>query len=353
MVKLDSSKFPALIIENFPWPLGSQILLLCVHESPGAERLEHLVSTYVCTSELLYYILLSNLWEQVKLKKIELPQPFDAGLPMDKSTFASFDFLAKTVEIYRIFHDKGVAPYVAEYEQVAKAWDDPAGKLQQAHTALEKFRAELLANAPADDFERRCLTAEEALSEVLKAAAFLARYRMLTVRRIAVEAPRFENVAYELELGPLNAGTPPDLKLYKDAENRRKTHYSNSHSIVLVRDENELDDCLNLSPFIVDKNTFVSVKKGTTPVGADLADIFILAYEEEEQLVYLSVNHSIRYALENERDRIHTDMTQKDFAEGRNLGQSASAPASEGGVKVFQMLRDQFKSCMVALGAAP
>jgi hypothetical protein len=367
-VKRDSREYPELIVRNFPWPLGSQIRLLRHHDSPGAERLEHLVSAYVRTSQLLYYILLSNLWEQSRLKKITLPQPFDPGLPMDAGTFASFDFLAKTVSLYRLFHDQRVAPYVTEYERVAEAWDDPANPLQEVHTHLEQLRAELAGSPPADNFEQRCLTAEQALSVVLKAAAFLAHYRMLTVRNIAVEAPRFEAVAYEVDLGPLNAADNSALGLYQDAAHRRKTHYSNSHSIVLVRDENELDDCLNLSPFIIDKNTFVSVKKGGGTEKDRLAHIFILSYEEAGRLVYLAVDHSIRHTLKNEHGRLHTDMTREDFAEGRNLSQAASAPdpfglgasfgpetqpSSESGVKVFQVLRDQLESFVADLKATP
>ncbi len=113
--------------------------------------------------------------------------------------------------------------------------------------------------------EQRCLTAEQALSVVLKAAAFLASYRMLTVRNIAVEATRFEAVKYELDLGPLNAVDSSALSLYQDVAHRRKARLSNSQSIVLARDEDKMDDCLNLSPFIVDKNTFVSVKRVRVP----------------------------------------------------------------------------------------
>lgn len=367
-VKRDSREYPELIVRNLPWPLGSQIRLLRQQDSAGVERLENLVSAYVRTSQLLYYILLSNLWEQSRLKRIKLPQPFSAGLPMDAAAFAKFDFLAKAVELYRIFRDQGVAPYVAEYERVAEAWDDPAGPLQKAHAYLEQLRTELATSPPASDLEQRCLTAEQALSVVLRSAAFLASYRMLTVRNISVQATRFEAVAYDLDLGPLNAADSSALGLYQDVARRRKARLSNSQSIVLARDEDKLDDCLNLSPFIIDKNTFVSVSKGEGTETARLAHIFMLSYVEAGRLVYLAVDHGLRYALENERDRIHTDMTREDFTEGRNLTPSAAAPdpfglgatmgletkaPSEGGVKVFQVLRDQFDSCVADLGTAP
>mgnify|MGYP001487070822 CR=1 FL=1 len=46
-----------------------------------------------------------------------------------------------------------------------------------------------------------------------------------------------------------------------DRTDRKKARLSNSQSIVLARDESRLDDCLNLSPFIIDKNTFPSRKR--------------------------------------------------------------------------------------------
>ena len=259
---------------------------------------------------------------------------------------------------------------MAEFERVAEAWDDANGPLRMAHKHLEQLRATLRANPPTgENLEPPCVMAEKAFSVVLRSAAFLARYRMMTVRSIVVEAPRFETVAYELDLGPLNAPDGSALGLYQDAAHRRKTHLSNSQSIVLARNENELDDCLNLSPFIIDKNTFVSVRKGggESTDKDRLAHIFMLGYEDGGRLVYLAVDHSLRSSLENERERVHTDMTREDFTEGRNLTPAAAAPdqfgvdalfdlepqkAGEGGAKVFRVLRDQFDGFIGDLGAA-
>jgi hypothetical protein len=365
-VKRDAREYPEILVRNLPWPLGSQIRLLRQQDSPGIERIENLVSAYVRTTQLLYFILLSNLWDQSRQKRMVLPRPFDAGLTLDAAAFARYDFLARTMDLYRLFHDQGVAPYVPEYERVAQAWDDPAAPLQKVHAYLEQLRAELQAGAPAGDIKERCVTAEQALAVVLRAAAFLANYRMLTVRNIAVQATRLEAVAYDMDLGPLNAADGSALGLYQDAARRRKARLSNSQSIVLARDEDRLDDCLNLSPFIIDKNTFVSVAKGEGTETARLAHIFMLSYVESGRAVYLSVDHSLRYALQNERDRVHTDMTREDFTEGRNLSGAAAVPdpfglgaslgvgsqaPPENGVKVFQVLHDQLDACVADMGA--
>jgi hypothetical protein len=137
---------------------------------------------------------------------------------------------------------------------------------------------------------------------------------------------------------------------------------------VLARDEEKLDDCLNLSPFVIDKNTFVSVKKSETTDKDRLAHIFVLSYEENGRLVYLAVEHGLSYALANDRDHIHTDMTREDFTEGRNLIPSARAAETfdldasfgvephvqvDSQVKVFQQLRDQFDAFIADLRTSP
>jgi hypothetical protein len=69
--RVDSSSYPQLLISSFPWPIGSQIRILFVKEwrEFGQLRLKQLLSTYVITSQVLYYILLSDLWEHVEEQK--------------------------------------------------------------------------------------------------------------------------------------------------------------------------------------------------------------------------------------------------------------------------------------------
>ena len=198
---------------------------------------------------------------------------------------------------------------------------------------------------------------EQAVSIVLRAAAFLARYRLLTVRNVSINRPRFEPLAYELDMGPLNATQGTGLNLYQDQEYRRKENYSDSASIILVSNEKHLDKSLNLSPFLIDKNTFVKVKKSETTEQDRLAHIFLMGWEEEDHLTYLAVDHSFFHALDNEDDQIHTNMTQEDFTEGRNLKEDDfgddfgldfgldTDTGSDDSPKVFQLLYDQYLLC--------
>ncbi len=362
VVKRDSKHYPWLVIENFPWPIGSQIRLLRFYDKPDVERLQHLVSTYLIAGQLLYYILLSDLWEQARFAD---ERPSWKGLGLTKDKFATFDFLEQLPALYELVA-KGGIPFVGEFEILTEALKDANSPISKARGFLEDLRGKLLSgDPPSADLDKLCMKTEQAVSIVLRAAAFLARYRMLTVRNVSIDKPRFEPVAYELDMGPLNATQGTGLNLYQDSAYRRKESYSDSSSIVLVSSEKTLDKSLNLSPFIIDKNTFVRVKKSDTTEQDRLAHIFLMAWEEGERLFYLAVEHSFFHALDNAGDQVHSDMTQDDFTEGRNLAEDDFSAdfgddfgadfgldpetTADDSPKVFQSLYDQYLMCKTDL----
>lgn len=356
-VNKDSRHYPGLIIENFPWPIGSQIRLLRLYDKPNLERIEHLVSAYVITSQVLYYILLSDLWEQQRENEADVKWEH---LPMSKEHYAGFDFLKQIGPLYEQLTAIGL-PFVSEYELLTEALQQPDSPLNKAHQYLEELRGQLKTNPPSADMDKVCQRTEQAVSIILRHAAFLAGYRMMTVRNIMVNRSRFETLAYELDMGPLNAAQGIDLNLYQDDAFRRKTNFADSFSVMLVDNENRMDQSLNLSPFIMDKNTFVQMKKSETTEQDKLAHIFLLGWEAEERLYYIAVEHSFFIALEKDSDQVHTDMSLEDFTEGRNLNQGndaevddfgfdfgfeeseAEATTEDEGAKVFQLLKDQYE----------
>lgn len=355
-VKKDSRHYPGLIIENFPWPIGSQIRLLRLYDKPNIERLEHLLSTYIITSQVLYYILLSDLWEQSRLKESKTSWK---ALKRSKEEYTQMDFLAQIAPLYEQVTAIGPT-FVSEYELLVKALSEKENPLNKAHAYLEDLRAKILSDPPSSDLDKLCQKTEQAVSLILRSASFLAGYRMLTVRNIMVDRPRFEKLSYELDMGPLNAAQGIDLNLYQDAAFRRKNSFADSYSIILVDNENKLEQSLNLSPFIIDKNTFVQMKKSETTEQDKLAHIFLLAWEADDKLYYTAVEHSFFTALDKESDQIHTQMSMEDFTEGRNLSKEKETEdddfgfdfgfdddtepedTSEEGTKVFQLLQDQY-----------
>ena len=211
------------------------------------------------------------------------------------------------------------APFVPEYELLMEAWNNEESSFRKAHNLLEKLRSRS-DDLPKADLDKVCLKMEQALALILKQAAFLSGYRMLTIRNILIDAPRTESLVYELDMGHLSNSDGNFLHLYQDAEKRRKQNYANSRSIILVPNEENLTHFLDLSPFIMDRNTFVNSLQGGASKD-DNALIFLLGWEENERLYFISVDQSIHNTLRDPLHQVHSEMTQEDFDEGKNASE--------------------------------
>lgn len=310
IVKKDSSTYLDIVIQNFPWLIGSQIQLLRQKNSANKERLEQLVSTYVITSLTLFYILLSNLWDERRSSKLSLPQGFLQDLFPTADSLLRFDYFQALLKIYEVMKTQKAYFFVPEMENFC-AEVSGTGTLNKAWQFMQGLRSRLDQLDPAL-IENQCLQAEQALALVLMKSAFLAVYRPLTIRKIEIDNPRYGKVSYEINMGPLNAIVSTSLSLYEDADKRRKDTYSNCRSVVITTNEYNIGNALNLSPFIIDKNTFLN---------NNAIDLFVFGYEKDGVFLYFAIKHSIFIAIKNEKgtDIIDTEMTLEDFQEGRNI----------------------------------
>lgn len=355
-VKKDSKYYPEIIIRNFPWPIGSQIRLLRVADEANLERLETLISSYLITGKTLFYILLSDLWTQLRKSRISLSEDFKSGFPMDKKAYQAFDFWLGIKRVFQVFRTKGIMPFVEEFEEMITGWREEDDKAQQH---LEKLRSKLQHGEVPEDLISSCNLAERALALLLRKAAFLARYRMLTIRNINIEKTRLRALTYELDMGALNALEDQGLGMYMDEANRKKLAVSHSHSVILTLNEDRLDDSLNLSPFIIDKFTFAQAVNKTKQLSNNEARIYLLGWEEEEKLYYLTVDHQLYQSMrdEHQEDLIHTDIRASAYQEGRDENQQqadvfaafgddpfAQIKSEDNSPKVFDSLKEEFET---------
>ena len=311
-VKKDSSTYLDLVIQNFPWVIGSQIQLLRQKNQPNQDRFQQLLSTYMICSQTLYFILLSNFWDERRRLGFNIPKGFLERLKTPKGEILQSDFLGKLLELHQILQQADAQLFVPELDGFCLELQGDS-HLAKARTYLTKLQKSYPHN-DLNNIGKLCLTTEQAVAVLLQKAAFLADYRMLTIRDINIDNPRYSKEVYELNMGALNAIVNTSLSLYEDDAKRRKASYSNCNSIVLASNEKELKQSLNLSPFIIDKNTYLNNNH---------IDLFMYGYEDNGVHYYLAIKHSIFIAHQNQKgtDIIDTTMTLEDFQEGRNIRQ--------------------------------
>lgn len=341
--RIDEREELAKIIENFPWPIGAQIRRLVSNDPemnrPTLNRLEQISSTYIVTTQLLLYILLAQLW-QARRNNEEIPNVyFLDALTMNRETFKVFDFLSHIKQITQIFKEKNYPLYVPEYEEILEAFNEK-GEYYNAYLYLESVRNRLSEQGVnlASEITQLCIDAEYALSVILTKATFLVKYQMITIRDIMIVNPWHKEASFHHYMGRLNAQEGDFLTLFK--EPRTYTHFTDSRSVLLVRNLKDLDNYLNLSPFVIDKNAFGDAK-------ATAMDLFIYAYGDQGEYWYLVANQSIYRAIDQEADQINTghsnEVEEQPQSRSRRVRMRRGATTDAAVERPYALLREQFE----------
>ena len=152
--------------------------------------------------------------------------------------------------MWEIIEKNGGEHFIKELQHI-KDWMLKDGKFQHAAYHLETLRLNLDgAKAHADTIANQCIRAENSLTEILTSVSFLVKYPLVTIHDIDVQkyrhnqAARFEHLVIHLKN---ILGGYFERKLPRD-------EYMDNRSIILYN-ENK-DEYLSLTPFIIDKNAF-------------------------------------------------------------------------------------------------
>ncbi|MFN7118298.1 MAG: hypothetical protein ACK4TA_15970 [Saprospiraceae bacterium] len=256
-----------VILQCLPHPVSEQLRRLLVpgqagygavfYDKLGVDRLRQITTTYNTIIELTAYVMLSQLWNalfskalQIDAAQRQLLQQFFLLKYDERSTY---DFFPLIKAIREIFDQNGVTYFVEELTDVSQTFNEHSD-FYNACMFLETLKRRF---AQRFQFEKNeadqlCIVAEEKLTAVMQQLGFLARYTMASVKDIDVlkyrhrATPLFRHKVVELvqRLGGLAEETQ-ELEQFWD------------NSSVLLQHKGEESSFLNLSPFIIDENAFV------------------------------------------------------------------------------------------------
>lgn len=296
-------KAPITIVENFPWVMGAQIRKLFANteqmNQPGRARLKQLIHSYVCSTRFLSYVLLSQLWDSLRGKFTEYSAEWEGFFPVSKENYDQFDYIHLLGSAHNLL--KSDQPFISEIGESVKRLRQ--GEVSFGHYQfLESVRLRLI-NNQIDDGEVRqlCYDTEAALTDLLIRASFLAKYRLITVKDIRIFSPKFINPQFNHRLGELNV--PHKDYIWED--DRSLNVYTDSHSVLLIRkDENEIEQFLNLSPFVIDKSAFLA---------SQVPAIYTFAYPDSGAYAFQSVDMDINNTAENDSDMLSIGENQQEY----------------------------------------
>ncbi|MCO6480400.1 MAG: CHAT domain-containing protein [Phaeodactylibacter sp.] len=312
-----------VLIERLPWIVGTHLRRLFAVEpgrtmaEPGLERLRELITAYSELTRFLSYLSLSMLWDAVSEGFEVAPLPFPL-IPTEED-YTSTDFIFRTrthlerlenlnntdplhlephfrAFLQEIDNEEGLRPGYLLMEE----WKQALATGDERFEALARSRAAGKANAE----KGLALEAEAIYAGFLKACLFLTEYKLHTVRSIVVDKIRKleSEHPYSHHLIALHAA----FETPKTATTMRETATDNYCLLLTPRknadDPALLNDIVNLSPFYLDRSSFIGNNINSYPA------VFTLDYQRGEgfykEYVYhyidRDINHDYAFAQDNE-----------------------------------------------------
>ena len=255
----DELKIQDKIIESYPSPIGEQLRKLFANSQEmaniGLPRLSQLIRCYEIISKLLAFTALSDLWElMIKQEEISVQSDslvyFNSFFAINAENYKTYNYLRLLNAALRVLNDNNATPFISELYKL-KVSIEKEDELHEASEYLEEVRAALSQNRVlATNMEEYCTQGEFHLSELLKKCAFLIKYRLVTVKDIAVNKLRHKDPSFALEIGVLRGTDARRIR----TKSRRYDQFTDSHSVLLVKNIQKIGKNLSLSPFIIDEN---------------------------------------------------------------------------------------------------
>jgi hypothetical protein len=134
-------------------------------------------------------------------------------------------------------------------------------------------------NLTQEEIEKRCVEYEEKLSLILQKIAFLAKYKLVSIKEIKVIKSKIHEAAFHHVFDMLNS-SDSDFK----ANELEQSRYTESQSVLLMKNIKSLDEYLNLSPLIIDTSSEVLDSKEKFDIKKD---IFMYSKFRNDQLMYI------------------------------------------------------------------
>ena len=266
------------IIKNYPWPIGVELrrLFSAGMRKLSRMRLDQIFKTIERTMQFISFIMLSQLWNDILQKKVKLPENLAKELVSRIYVLSMGNFTFIIRMIGKLYQEENLEWFMPEMnERIDK-------KLFAALDFWVPERNEIghyQINLNQEEIEKRCVEYEEKLMFILKRIVFLAKYRLVSVREIKVEKPKYRNARFHHVIDLLNS-SDSDFA----AREIEESNYSESHSVLLMRSVKTIHEYLNLSPLIIDTHSEVLDTKEKFGIKKD---IFMYTKFRNDHLMYL------------------------------------------------------------------
>jgi len=245
---LDPRQVADKIIQSFPWPIGVELRRLFSGDKRelNKDRRDQALKVAEKATQFIALVLLAQLWEEVKNKKINITPDFKQQFKLKKPSFGIWAGLVRA--IHSIFENQRINPFTDHFSNKCfsnRNFIKQMEKLVEMRNDIAHGKREW----PPEEVE-------ESLKEFLCNIAFLVRYKLVAVSEIEVLKSRLSNVMYKHSFRILNSSHEDFI-----SEDKEYDSFFESHIVLLFKDFASPKPYLNLSPFIIDTSAYLKNKR--------------------------------------------------------------------------------------------
>jgi len=266
------------IIKNYPWPIGVELrrLFSAGMRELNRMRLDQIFKTIERTMQFLSFVMLSQLWHDLLQKRVKLPGQLSGEMVsrLQVLTMGNFTWLIRIIG--KFYQEEGLEWFMPEMG------DQMNNKLFGALDFWVPERNEIghyQINLTQEEIEKRCVEYEEKLTFILLKMAFFAKYRLVSVREIQVQKPKYREARFQHVVDLLNS-SDSDFA----AKEIEEEEFTESHSVLLMKSLKSIEGYLNLSPLIIDTHSEVLDTKEKFGIKKD---IFMYTKFRDDHLMYI------------------------------------------------------------------
>jgi len=278
------------IIRNFPWIIGVERRRLFSGSMRTIERtrLAQLYKAVERSLQFLCYLIVIELYEQVKNKKLTLDKTFILEF---KNRFGNLSIhnIAWTIKsIGDIFQKESSECFFPELSEIL--CEDLYNHLD-FEIPEKDARGKYIIKLTEEEILRECVLVLDLLTFLLKKLSFLVKYKLVTIREIKVLKHRNREAIFEHFMDILNSSDSD----FRSKEETFST-YSDSNAVLILKSLKNPSDFLNLSPLIIDTRAEVIDSKEKFNLKKD---IFIYTHFTDDRLIYAGTEVTDKCDLTN------------------------------------------------------
>jgi len=267
-----------LIIKNLPWPVGVELRRLFSGSMRQLNRLrlDQIFKTIERTMQFLCFVMLSQLWNDKIMKELKIPDNISGDFE-NRFTLLSMGNFAWLIRVVgKFYQDNNLEWFMPEMgENLDKKFYAALDFWVPERNEIGHYQI----NLTQEEIEKRCVEYEEKLTFILQRLVFMAKYKLVSVREIIVNKPKNRDARFHHVIDLLNSSDSDFAAREID-----EVKFSESHSVLLMKNIKSIEEYLNLSPLIIDTHSEVLDTKEKFVIKKD---IFMYTKFRSGQLFYL------------------------------------------------------------------